>query len=66
MFPVTEEPVTECLLYPQWRRTGENTPFAEQSKEKERDNGHDSGFLAKVNGRPHAQLRLVKLTRLSR
>ena len=27
---------------PTLRGTGENTPFAEQSKDKERDNGHDN------------------------
>ena len=32
----------EGVKYPQWGETGENTPFALQSKEKERDNGHNS------------------------
>ena len=27
---------------PTVRGTGENTPFAEQNKDKERDNGHDN------------------------
>ena len=28
--------------YPQTGGTGENTPFAVQSRKKERDNGHDT------------------------
>ena len=29
--------------FPQTGGTGENTPFAVQSRKKEQDNGHDSG-----------------------
>ena len=32
--------------YPQLGWMGENTPFTEQSKEKERDNGHDTCHVA--------------------
>ena len=32
-------------MYPRSGGTGESTPFAEQSKEKEQDKGHDSNTI---------------------
>ena len=37
------------------RGNGENTPFAEQSRKKERDNGHDTHF--DLNYIPYRSLR---------
>ena len=35
----------EGTKYPQSGGTGENTPFAKQSRKKEQDKGHDTGAI---------------------